>query len=170
MQRACALGDMLNENLRKSFQMFKALRFIDEKNSFRENELITDVIICFAPVQEQICEMIFRQDSDIRVYYLRYLAEICLTKGFIARTAKKKMTRGFIVDTTGTYGTWTVEFVVKPVVTEVRKFNSDLSQKFHSVFVAVAAEAGFGAYLVIDIIFEFLDRDRIFNVTVKVSQ
>ena len=70
MQRACALGDILNENLRKSFQMFKALRFIDEKNSFRENELITDVIICFAPVQEQICEMFFRQDSDIRVYYL----------------------------------------------------------------------------------------------------
>ena len=166
MQRACALGDILNENLRKSFQMFKALRFIDEKNSFRENELITDVIICFAPVQEQICEMIFRQDSDIRVYYLRYLAEICLTKGFIARTAKKKMTRGFIVDTTGTYGTWTVEFVVKPVVTEVRKINSDLSQKFHSMFVAVAAEAGFGAYLVIDIIFEFLDRCIIFDIIV----
>ena len=34
--------------------------------------------------------------------------------------------------------------MVKPVVTEVRKINSDLSQKFHSVFVAVAAEAGFG--------------------------
>ena len=60
MQRACALGDMLNENLRKSFQMFKALRFIDEKNSFRKNELITDVIICFAPIKEQICKMTVR--------------------------------------------------------------------------------------------------------------
>ena len=68
VQGARALGDMLNEKLRKSFQMFKALRFIDEKNSFRENELITDVIICFAPIKEQICKMIFRQDSDIRVY------------------------------------------------------------------------------------------------------
>ena len=146
--------------------MFKALRFIDEKNSFSENELIADVIICFAPVKEEICKMIFRQDSDIRVYYLRYLAEICLTKVFVARAAQKKMTRGFIVDTTGTYGTWTVEFMVKPVVTEVRKINSNLSQKFHSVFVAVAAEAGFGTYLVIDIIFEFLDRCRIFNIIV----
>ena len=144
MQGARALGDMLNEKLRKSFQMFKALRFIDEKNSFRENELITDVIICFAPIKEQICEMIFRQDSDISVYNLRYLAEICLTKVFVARAAQKKMTRGFIVDTTGTYGTWTVEFMVKPVVMEGRKINSNLSQKFHSVFVAVAAEAGFG--------------------------
>ena len=166
MQRARALGDMLNEKLRKSFQMFKALRFIDEKNSFRENELITDVIICFAPIKEQICEMIFRQDSDISVYNLRYLAEICLTKVFVARAAQKKMTRSFIVDTTGTYGTWAVEFMVKPVVTEVRKINSNLSQKFHSVFVAIAAEAGFGTYLVIDIIFEFLDRCRIFNITV----
>ena len=76
------------------------------------------------------------------------------------------MTRGFIVDTTGTYGTWTVEFMVKPVVTEVRKINSNLSQKFHSVFVAVAAEAGFGTYLVIDVVFEFLDRCRIFNIIV----
>ena len=59
-----------------------------------------------------------------------------------------------------------IEFMVKPVVTEVRKINSNLSQKFHSVFVAVAAEAGFGTYLVIDIIFEFLDRCRIFNITV----
>ena len=166
MQGACALGDMLKENLRKSFQMFKALRFIDENNSFRENELVTDVIICFAPVEEKICKMIFRQDSDIRVYYLRYLAEICLTKVFVARAAQKKMTRGFIVDTTGTYGTWAVEFMVKPVVTEVRKIDSNLSQKFHSVFVAIAAEAGFGTYLVIDIIFEFLDRCRIFNITV----
>ena len=39
------MGDMLSENLRKSFQMFKMLRFIDEMNSFRKNELITDVII-----------------------------------------------------------------------------------------------------------------------------
>ena len=90
--RARALGTMLNENLRKSFQMFKALRFIDENNSFRENELVTDVIICFAPVEEQICKMIFRQDSDIRVCYLRYLAEICLTKVYVARAAQKKMT------------------------------------------------------------------------------
>ena len=129
--------------------MFKALRFIDEKNSFRENELIIDVIICFAPIKEQICEMIFRQDSDIRVYYLRYLAEICLTKVFIARAAQKKMTRGFIVDTTGTYGTWTVEFMVKPVVTEVRKIDSNLSQKFHSAFVPVTAVAGIGAYMLV---------------------
>ena len=56
--------------------------------------------------------------------------------------------------------------MVKPVVTEVRKINSDLSQKFHSMFVAVAAEAGFGAYLVIDIIFEFLDRCGLFDITV----
>ena len=166
MQRARALCNMLSENLRKSFQMFKALRFIDENNSFRENELVTDVIICFAPIKKQICKMIFRQDSDIRVYYLRYLAEIYLTKVFIARAAQKKMTRSFIVDTTGTYGTWTIEFMVKPVVTEVRKIDSNLSQKFHSVFVPIAAEAGFGTYLVIDIIFEFLDIGRIFNVTV----
>ena len=58
--------------------MFKALRFIDEKNSFRENELITDVIICFAPVQEHN-EMIIKTftnssltDSlkELRVIYL----------------------------------------------------------------------------------------------------
>ena len=100
--RACAPGDKLNEKLRKSFQMFKALRFIDEKNRFKENELITDVIICFAPIKELICKMIFRQDSDIRVYYLRYLAEIRLTKVYVARAAQQKMTRGFIFDTTGT--------------------------------------------------------------------
>ena len=70
--------------------MFKTLRFIDENNSFRENELVTDVIICFAPVEEQICKMIFRQDSDIRVYYLRYLAEICLTKVFFSEGSTKE--------------------------------------------------------------------------------
>ena len=128
---------------------------------------LLDVIVCFASIEKKIREMIFRQDSDIRIYYLRYLAEICLTKVFVARAAQKKMTRGFIVDTTGTYWTWAVEFMVKPVVTEVRKINSNLSQKFHSVFVPIAAEAGFGTNLVIDTIFEFLDRCRMFNITVQ---
>ena len=56
--------------------------------------------------------------------------------------------------------------MVKPVVTEIRKIDSNLSQKFHSVFVPIIAEAGFGTYLFLDFIFEFLDRCRIFDITV----
>ena len=42
--------------------------------------------------------------------------------------------------------------MIEPVVTEVRKIDSNLSQKFHSVFVPVTAEAGIGAYIIIIII------------------
>ena len=57
--------------------------------------------------------------------------------------------------------------MIKPVVTEIREIYSDLSQKFHSVFVPITAEAGLGTYVVVDFIFEFLDRCRIFNITVQ---
>ena len=57
--------------------------------------------------------------------------------------------------------------MVKPVVTEVRKVDSNLSQKFHSVFVPIAAEAGIGTYIPVDVIFEILNRRRMFDITVQ---
>ena len=57
--------------------------------------------------------------------------------------------------------------MIKPVVTEIREIYSDLSQEFHSVFVPITAEAGLGMYGVVDFIFEFLDRCRMFNITVQ---
>ena len=57
--------------------------------------------------------------------------------------------------------------MIKPVVTEVRKIDSNLSQKFHSIFVPVAAEAGIGTYMLVDFIFEILNRGRMFDITVQ---
>ena len=57
--------------------------------------------------------------------------------------------------------------MIKPVVTEIREIYSDLSQEFHSVFVPITAEAGLGTYVVVDFIFEFLDRCRMFDITVQ---
>lgn len=57
--------------------------------------------------------------------------------------------------------------MIEPVVTEVRKIDSNLSQKFHSVFVPVTAEAGIGAYMLVYFIFEFLNRGRMFDITVQ---
>ena len=57
--------------------------------------------------------------------------------------------------------------MIEPVVTEVRKIDSNLSQKFHSVFVPVTAKTGIGAYLIVYIIFEILNRGRMFNITVQ---
>ena len=34
----------------ESFQMFETLRFIDIKDSFSQNELIGNVIVCFASI------------------------------------------------------------------------------------------------------------------------
>ena len=57
--------------------------------------------------------------------------------------------------------------MIEPVVAEVRKIDSNLSQKFHSVFVPVTAKTGIGAYLIVYIIFEILNRGRMFNITVQ---
>ena len=52
--------------------------------------------------------------------------------------------------------------MIKTVVREIREIYSDLSQEFHSVFVPITAEAGLGTYVVVDFIFEFLDRCKMF--------
>ena len=57
--------------------------------------------------------------------------------------------------------------MIKPVVTEVRKIDSNLSQKFHSVFVPIAAEARIGTNMLVDVIFEILNRRRMFDITVQ---
>ena len=76
------------------------------------------------------------------------------------------MGRRLVFNPTGACGTWTVKLMIKSVVTKIRKIDSYLSQKFHSMFVTVRAEARFLTYVVIDFIFESLDRSGIFDVTV----
>ena len=72
----------------------------------------------------------------------------------------------FVLDPAGANGAWAVELMIKPMVTKIRKINSYLSQKFHSMFVTVRTETGFWTYIIIDFVFEILDRCRIFGITV----
>ena len=38
-----------------SFQVFEALGFVNVNNSFCQNEIIRDSIVCFASIKKEIC-------------------------------------------------------------------------------------------------------------------
>ena len=51
---------------RKSFEIFKSFGFKNEYDSFVQNKVVSDIVVIFATVQENMRKMIFGENSYIR--------------------------------------------------------------------------------------------------------
>ena len=65
------------------------------------------------------------------------------------------------------YRTWTVEFMIKSMVSEIWKIDSNLSQTTHIILITVTAKAWIWFYTFVDFILQSLNRHRRFDFAVK---
>ena len=77
------------------------------------------------------------------------------------------MSRGFLAFSTGTNGAWTVKFVIKTVLSKVRKLHSYLSEQFHSILVAFSAKGFFRANYRIDTFLKIFEGRGVFYIFLK---